>query len=226
MRLSASLLLGLAGLALSLDLTLYLPAKPSPFSLPPSTHATLDTLHMHLSAPLSYANTFVFNNVPQGSYLVEVHCPTHSFLPLRVDVGADGAVSAWETFRGNDWNNKGETVQIRDGGSAKGIDLRVKGAKNYFAERPKFSVLSILKNPMILMGIVMLVVSVGMPKLIENMDPETRAEFEARQKESPMNAVMGGGQQGQNPLGNFDMAAYLAGSKDSGGAPKNSNNKR
>lgn len=100
---------------------------------------------------------------------------------------------------------------------------------------------------MILMGIVMLVVSVGMPKLIENstflpsslspwaictadtlhlVDPETRAEFEARQKESPMNAVMGGGQQGQNPLGNFDMAAYLAGSKDSGGAPKNSNNKR
>lgn len=51
------------------------------------------------------------------------------------------------------------------------------------------------------------------------MDPELRAEFEAHQKQGPMSAVMGGGQGGaDNPLGNFDMAAYLAGSnkKDSG----------
>lgn len=45
------------------------------------------------------------------------------------------------------------------------------------------------------------------------MDPETKAEFEASQRNSPLNAVMGaGGAQQQNPLGNFDMAAYLAGS--------------
>lgn len=52
------------------------------------------------------------------------------------------------------------------------------------------------------------------------MDPELRAEFEAQQKSGPMSAVMGGGQGGadNNPLGNFDMAAYLAGSgkKDTG----------
>ena len=44
------------------------------------------------------------------------------------------------------------------------------------------------------------------------MDPEVKAEFEARQKDSPMNAIMGGAQGQQNPMGNFDMAAYLAGS--------------
>lgn len=44
------------------------------------------------------------------------------------------------------------------------------------------------------------------------VDPELRAEFEERQKENPMNAIMGNAQAGQNPLGNFDMAAYLAGS--------------
>lgn len=55
------------------------------------------------------------------------------------------------------------------------------------------------------------------------MDPETRAEWEASQKENPMNSILGaaggGGQQAANPLGNFDMAAYLAGSnkKESGG---------
>ncbi len=54
-----------------------------------------------------------------------------------------------------------------------------------------------------------------------------RAEFEASQKQSPMNSLLsggggggGGGQQPENPLGNFDMAAYLAGSnkKESGSA--------
>lgn len=44
------------------------------------------------------------------------------------------------------------------------------------------------------------------------VDPELRAEFEERQKDSPLNAIMGNAQAGQNPLGNFDMAAYLAGS--------------
>lgn len=47
------------------------------------------------------------------------------------------------------------------------------------------------------------------------MDPETRAEFEASQKNSPMNAFLTGnaGESGKkNPLNNFDMAAYLAGS--------------
>lgn len=55
------------------------------------------------------------------------------------------------------------------------------------------------------------------------MDPELRAEFEEHQKNNPMTSALSGAQQGQSPLGNFDMAAYLAGSgkKDNGGpAPK------
>lgn len=50
------------------------------------------------------------------------------------------------------------------------------------------------------------------------MDPELKAEFEEHQKNNPMNAALGGAQSGQSPLGNFDMAAYLAGSgkKDNG----------
>lgn len=45
------------------------------------------------------------------------------------------------------------------------------------------------------------------------MDPETRAEWEERQKENPMNSIMGGASgKSANPMGNFDMAAFLAGS--------------
>lgn len=39
-----------------------------------------------------------------------------------------------------------------------------------------------------------------------------RAEFEERQKSNPMNSILGGGgEPGANPMGNFDMAAFLAG---------------
>ena len=52
------------------------------------------------------------------------------------------------------------------------------------------------------------------------MDPELKAELEASQKNNPMASLMGGGggAQAPNPLGNFDMAAYLAGSKKDGGS--------
>ncbi|CAM1510430.1 Fc.00g007650.m01.CDS01 [Cosmosporella sp. VM-42] len=224
MRLIPSIILGLIPLALALDITLYLPSKPNPFTLPPTTHATLTTLNGRLSAPLSSVNTFVFHNVTAESYLVDVHCATDGFQPLRVDVGADGSMEAWETYRGNEWGNRGEKLEVREGSAGRGVEIRALGGKNYFVERPKFSVLTILKNPMILMGMVSMALFIGMPYLMDNMDPELRAEFEAQQKSSPMNAVMGGAQQGQNPLGNFDMAAFLAGSgkkeSGSGGAAK------
>jgi len=213
------------------SLTLYLPAKPNPFTLPASTHPTLSSAGVHVSAPLSAANTFVFHNVTPGSYLADVHCPTDAFHPLRIDVqleegGEEGIVRAWETYRGNDWNNKGEVVSVKEGSKGRGFEVRAIGGKNYFMERPQFSVFSILKNPMILMAVVSLGLMVGMPKLMDSMDPEMRAEFEEQRKNSALNSVMSGQASAENPLSNFDMAAYLAGSKpkESGNAPNNGGN--
>ncbi|KAJ6780671.1 hypothetical protein PWT90_01331 [Aphanocladium album] len=216
-----------AAAAATTTVTLYLPGTPAPLTLSARTHATLTSLGARLSAPLSDVHTFVFRNVTAGSYLVDVHSPTDGFAPLRVDVseeaedGVVAKVEAWETFRGNDWDNKGEALALRKGSDgSSGFEVRALGRKTYFMERPKFSLLSILMNPMILMGLVSMVIFVGLPKLVENMDPETRAEWEATQKENPMNSILSsaGGQQQANPLGNFDMAAYLAGSnkKESG----------
>lgn len=42
------------------------------------------------------------------------------------------------------------------------------------------------------------------------VDPETRAEFEERQKSSPMNGLLNG-QASQGGAANFDAAAWLAG---------------
>ncbi|OWT43611.1 hypothetical protein VFPPC_18662 [Pochonia chlamydosporia 170] len=218
MRLSILPLAALAPPALSASLTLYLPAIPNPFTLPPSTHATLSTLNAAHSTPITTLNTFVFHNVTPGSYLADIHSKTDGFRPIRIDITLldDGseALHAWDTFRGNEWGNKGEVLPVKPGSAGWGVEVKSLGKKIYFVDRPTFSLLDILKNPMILMGLVSMVIFFGMPKLVENMDPEMKAEFEARQREGPM-AGMGGQ---QNPLGNFDMAAFLAGSnKKEGG---------
>ncbi|KAK1639390.1 hypothetical protein BDP81DRAFT_343393 [Colletotrichum phormii] len=206
------------------SLTLSIPssqALPNPYTLPPSTHATLSSLGATFSAPLSVKNTFVFHNLTDssGSYLVDVHCATHAFAPLRLDVDAEGGVAAWETYRGNDWDNKGEAYVSKDfEGGGKGFEVRVLGQKNYFVERSKFSILTILKNPMILLGLISMGIFLGMPYLMDNMDPEMRAEFEERQKSNPMNSLLGGGGGGggdANPMANFDMAGFLAGTGSS-----------
>ncbi|KAH8888193.1 O-acetylhomoserine ami [Thozetella sp. PMI_491] len=211
---------------------------PNPNVLPPSTHATLSTFHKSHSAPISTTNTFVFHNITAGSYLVDIHSPTHVFVPLRLDVlqpvdDAPGAkeareltLKAWGTYRGNDWDNKGEAVMLQEGGV---FDVRAAAAKDYFVERSKFSVFSILRNPMILIGLVSMGIFFGMPYLVENMDPEMRAEWEERQKNNPMNGLVGTatGQPGASPVGNFDMAAFLAGSskKEDGGGNGGSSGK-
>lgn len=45
-----------------------------------------------------------------------------------------------------------------------------------------------------------------------------KAEFEERQKSSPMNNLLAGQASGANPMGNFDMAAFLAGSNKKEGS--------
>ncbi|KAM0815143.1 hypothetical protein AB5N19_00937 [Seiridium cardinale] len=219
-----------AAAAAKTSLVLSIPASqflPNPNVLPASTHATLTTLHQSYSAPLSVANTFVFHNVTPGSYLADVHCASYGFAPLRIDVDAaeDGAagadvrssVRAWETFRGNEWGNRGEEFVRQDGAGGATFAVKCLGKKVFFQERGSFSVLTILKNPMILLGLVSMGIFFGMPKLVENMDPEMRAEWEEQQKKNPMNSIMGGGQAGANPMGNFDMASFLAGSSDNKG---------
>jgi len=208
--------------ALSSHLQILVPASnhiPNPSTLPPTTTASLTTLSASYVAPLSAFNIFDFRNISAGSYLLDVHCPTHIFSGMRVDVHAAGPdasekVEAWGTFRGHDWSNKGEIMEVRttDKG-AKMFEARALMPKNYYTERVGFSPLSLLKNPMILIAGVSMVLVFGMPYLMDSMDPEVRAEFEERQKSSPVQGLLAGQQPGANPLQNFDPAAWLAGSQ-------------
>ncbi|TAQ84916.1 hypothetical protein B7494_g6764 [Chlorociboria aeruginascens] len=224
----------LASLGLATYIQVTIPASaalPNPNGLPPSTSASLTTLSNIVRAPLRADNTFEFRNVSSGSYLFDIHCPTHAFAPLRVDIHEDmqlgggepkhiTEVEAWGTFRGNEWRNKGEAAFVKEVGDAGGsriwgLEAKALGEKSYLVERAGFSPLSLLKNPMILIAGVSMLVVFGMPYLMDNMDPEMRAEFEERQKASPLS----GGQAAANPLQNFDAAAWLAGSSTKKGDP-------
>ncbi|KAI9750799.1 MAG: hypothetical protein M4579_006300 [Chaenotheca gracillima] len=186
-------------------------------TLPASSTATLTTLGKTYTARITRANVFRFTDLSPGSYLLDVHCRDYFFAPLRVDVtepasGAEddkGKVEVWQTFRGNEWDNKGELRRERP------VGLLLVSPKEYYVQREGFSPLSLLKNPMILLAGFSMLIIFGMPYLLENMDPETRAEFEESQKKS---AVGRAGASGQNPLQGFDMAAWMAGSSSSGGA--------
>jgi hypothetical protein len=182
MHLSTPVFLSLLPLTLATHLRITIPstpALPNPSTLPPTTHATLTTLGTTHDAPLRLSSTFDFRNVSSGSYLLDVHCSTHGFDPLRIDVqaplapgpGADTKedVQAWQTFRGNEWGNKGEVIVVGGWeGGVWGLEVKAARGKEYFMERSGFSPLSILKSPMILIALGSMVLVFGMPYLMEN----------------------------------------------------------
>ncbi|KAI9716924.1 MAG: hypothetical protein M1812_005073 [Candelaria pacifica] len=192
------------------SLTAFIPSSPqipSFSALPASTTASLETLGASYTTSLTRNGRFTFRNITSGSYLLTVHCRTFAFAPLRVDVASDDVVEVWQTFRGNEWDNKGEKKGLP-------VELQLLGAKEYYQAREGFSPMSYLKSPMILIGIAGMALVFGMPYLLENMDPEMRAEFEEQQKKSPLTGGMTGG----NSLQNFDMAAWMAGKTENAGA--------
>lgn len=115
----------------------------NPSALSSTTHATLQSSGPPLDAYLSRSNTFNFNNVSVGSYLATVHCRDYAFEPLRIDVSIEEPVEgsgdkkevirAWQTFLGNEWDNKGESRG--EGGNGLVVEARPLGQKEFYQER-------------------------------------------------------------------------------------------
>ncbi|KAF2688742.1 hypothetical protein K458DRAFT_359648 [Lentithecium fluviatile CBS 122367] len=236
MRSSLSTVAYLASVASAARFMLHMPATQlvNPSTLPSATHATLQSSGPPQDAYITRSNSFNFNNVSTGSYLATVHCRDYAFEPLRIDVTVEETVEgsgekkemirAWQTFIGNEWDNKGEGRG--EGGNGLVVEVKPLGQKNYYQERGGFSPLSFLKNPMILMALFSMVLIFGMPYLMENMDPETKAEFEEMQKKG----VMGSGTTNTaQQIQNFDLASWMAGKTDSssrGASPAPQSKKR
>ncbi|PLN77088.1 hypothetical protein BDW42DRAFT_177510 [Aspergillus taichungensis] len=206
---------------------------PNPNSLPAGTHATLTSLpssshpegssgQQHKSkAPLSRSGSFTFHALPKSSsptsYLLDIRSAEYIFAPYRVDLSADGTVlGIWETFRGNPWDNRGAEKFLADvsapgSGRDVTVEAKVLSRRGFYEERSTFSPLALFKNPMILLALVALGFTFGMPKLMENMDPEMRAEFEKQSRASPVSGAARGAIGGGGGPANFDLAGWMAG---------------
>lgn len=138
-------LASLASLSSAARLLLQIPntALVNPSTLPSTTHATLQSSGPPQDAFLTRSNTFNFNNVSAGSYLAIVHCRDYAFEPLRIDVSVEEAVEgsgekkevirAWQSFLGNEWDNKGESRG--EGGNGLVVEARPVGIKYFYQER-------------------------------------------------------------------------------------------
>lgn len=171
-----SLLLACAALASAAQLTVAVPPSqllPNPNTLPPSTHAVLlGPPGVRYDAPIRRDNTFQFPDLPEASYLLTVHSRDYFFAPLRVDVQQPAqaeelqTIEAWQTFRGNEWSNKGPSYGVGKGGLT--VQVKAGAPKDFYQQRGGFSLLSFFKSPMILMGLFSVVMIFGMPYLMEN----------------------------------------------------------
>ena len=171
----ATLLFSVA-LATAARLTISIPPSPpllpNPATLPSSTHAVLlGPPGIRYDVPLRRDNTFIFPSLETASYLLSIHSRDHFFPPLRIDVTSvegrnEQTISAWQTFRGNEWSNKGP--QYGTGEGELSIEVRPMGEKQFYQERQGFSLVSFLKSPMILMALVSVLMIFGLPYLMDN----------------------------------------------------------
>lgn len=149
------------------------PQLLNPSSLSPSTHAVLlGPPGTRYDVPLRRDNTFVFPELAEASYLLTVHSREYTFPPLRVDItkeegGEQQTINAWQTFRGNEWSNKGPHIASSQEGVLQ-LQARPNGQKEFYQQRGGFSVVAFLKSPMILMALVSVVMIFGLPYLMEN----------------------------------------------------------
>jgi hypothetical protein len=126
----------------------------NPNTLPASTHATLTTGQgPPIQAPLRKGNVFEFQDLPKaGSYLLDIYAHDYTFAPYRIDIGADDKISAvYETYRGTQWSDHGVQL-VAEPTAAVTIQAKVMSKKSFYEERQGFNPVSLLKNPMILLG--------------------------------------------------------------------------
>ncbi|XP_076044059.1 endoplasmic reticulum membrane protein complex subunit 7-like [Oratosquilla oratoria] len=113
--------------------------------------------------------SFVINNVPSGSYVVQVMNPTFMFEPVRVDINSKGKMRARVL-------NNIQTSQVTP--VAYPLRLKASGPYRYFVQREQWRLTDFLMNPMVLVTVLPLLLMMVLPRL---NDPETRKEMEQLQ---------------------------------------------
>jgi hypothetical protein len=140
--------------------------------LPDDTPVNMTRVSLNAGEQQTYSRldgTFAFYNVPPGVHVVDVTNHQYMFSQVKIQLVEDSMDAP-------------KCIQYAyPGANKQPIDhplvLTATATYEYFEKRPGFSILSLLKNPMLLM----MVFSVGMmflmPKMMENLDPEEREQM-------------------------------------------------
>ncbi|KAM9338785.1 endoplasmic reticulum membrane protein complex subunit 7 [Symphorus nematophorus] len=113
--------------------------------------------------------TFAVNDVPSGSYVVEIVSPKYRFEPVRVDITSKGKMRARYVnyIKTSEVNRLPYPLQIKSS-----------GLQNYFMKRETWGWTDFLMNPMVMMMVLPLLIIVLLPKVVNTNDPEMRKEIE------------------------------------------------
>ena len=112
-------------------------------------------------------NSFVINNVPSGSYVVEVVNPSHAYEPVRVEINSKGKLRARKV-------NYIQTSTVDP--VVYPLAMSPLARHRYFQVREQWRATDFLYSPMVLMMVLPLVIIMILPKVMN--DPETRKEME------------------------------------------------
>ncbi|CAL8392363.1 unnamed protein product [Gadus morhua 'NCC'] len=113
--------------------------------------------------------SFAVNDVPSGSYVVEVITPAYKFDPVRVDITSKGKMRA----RLVNHIKTSEVIRM-----PYPLQIRSPGPNIYFTKRETWGWTDFLMNPMVMMMVLPLLIIVLLPKVVNTNDPEMRKEME------------------------------------------------
>ncbi|XP_074595006.1 ER membrane protein complex subunit 7 [Brevipalpus obovatus] len=113
--------------------------------------------------------SFEVNNIPPGSYLVEVTNPDLFYKPVRVDINSKGKIRA----RKVNYIQSSAVQQV-----TYPLKFKPQSPFKYFQTRETWRITDFLFNPMVLMMVLPLFLIMVLPKMMNAADAETQREMQ------------------------------------------------
>lgn len=114
--------------------------------------------------------SFIVQNIPSGSYIIEVLNPEFVFEPVRIEINSKGKLRARKV-------NHIQTASVVP--VPYPLKFKALGRQRYFQQREQWRITDFLFNPMVLMMVVPLLLLMVLPKMLN--DPETKKDMEQMQ---------------------------------------------
>lgn len=142
---------------------------PDPNVFINSTRITLNDGSTH-STYTQLDGSFSFYRVPPGVHLLDVQSREHHFSQVKIQLLED----AMDSPKCIEYVYPGAPKQA----IPHPLELTAHASYEYYEPRQGFSIMSIFKNPMILMMIVSAGLVFVMPKMMEGLDPEQKEQMQ------------------------------------------------